>query len=338
MNTQILPETAAVAAYVQGVRSALGDLPAEDVDDLTSGMEADLAEALTEGAGDLTTRFGTPEAYAAELRSAAGLPPATTEGSTPVTVRSRLSATRDGWLQRHSTLADVGRELAPLWWLGRGLGAAYLASAFFGTGRIPAALVFVAASLWLGYRTHQDKAQPTWPRTVDRLWSVGGLILVPIAVWLVLVPSAAAYGGGSSGATEYSAPGGLALDGNQVQGLYAYGPDGKRLDNVRLFADDGRPITVLSDGVPQSPWVDQAGRQWSNVFPSINPYSQGWTVRDPNAWHPPMTIDPLVQQVPDQTDSTDPSPGVEGAPTEATPGSTSTTALPTSTAPPGPTK
>jgi hypothetical protein len=63
-----------VAAYVREVRSELADLPIEDVDDLTGGMEADLTELDGDCGGDLAGRLGSPSRYAAELRAAAGLP------------------------------------------------------------------------------------------------------------------------------------------------------------------------------------------------------------------------------------------------------------------------
>ncbi|GEN79690.1 hypothetical protein [Actinotalea fermentans] len=86
-----------VRAYAAQVRAHLADLAPEQVEDLTDGLEADLAEALADeaapvvtgetpvvgpgaggGAGeaqvlDLTRRFGPAAAYAAELRASAGL-------------------------------------------------------------------------------------------------------------------------------------------------------------------------------------------------------------------------------------------------------------------------
>ncbi len=89
-----------VGAYAAAVRAALADLPPEQVEDLTDGLEADLAEALEDREGpvvtgetpigrttahgaattpgssamiDLTRRFGPAADYAAELRAAAGL-------------------------------------------------------------------------------------------------------------------------------------------------------------------------------------------------------------------------------------------------------------------------
>ena len=63
-----------VATYVREVQAELADLPKDDVDDLTGGMEADLSELAAESGGDLVGRLGSPKLYAAELRSAAGLP------------------------------------------------------------------------------------------------------------------------------------------------------------------------------------------------------------------------------------------------------------------------
>jgi hypothetical protein len=74
-----------VASYATAVRRQLVGLSSEQVEDLTDGLEADLADALADplaspqGAGDgadLTARFGSPAAYAQELRAAAGLPDA----------------------------------------------------------------------------------------------------------------------------------------------------------------------------------------------------------------------------------------------------------------------
>ncbi|GAA3618916.1 hypothetical protein GCM10022223_39650 [Kineosporia mesophila] len=58
-----------IADYLAAVRTALADLPADEVDELTGGLEADLAESLAEN-GSPVEVFGPPEAYAAELRSA----------------------------------------------------------------------------------------------------------------------------------------------------------------------------------------------------------------------------------------------------------------------------
>lgn len=331
-DTRILPDTAAVAAYVERVRAALVDLPPEDADDLTQGMEADLTEAMSEGSGDLVTRFGTPEAYAAELRSAAGLPPAAEEGPSRASVASRVVAAGQGWRERHARLARIGHELAPVWWLGRGVGAAYVVSGVLTTSRVLPAVLLVAASLYLGLHSREGGGRPGWLRTLDRAWTVGGLVLVPIAALLVVGLSAAAYGGAISGQPQEYIQSGLALDGNPIDDVYAYGADGKRLDNVRLFASDGRPITVQSQW-STTPWVDVAGRQWTNVYPATTSQGQPWSVTDPDAWHPPMAIDALVRALPNPVDPSMANPGADGAPTEAMPiqSATSSTPIPSAT-------
>jgi|GEM_PF-1924854 len=79
-----------VAGYAAAVRRALGGLGPEQIEDLTDGLEADLAEAVadeaTAGRGaDPVARFGTPEEYAAELGVAPQTPPRPF-GSTPALV------------------------------------------------------------------------------------------------------------------------------------------------------------------------------------------------------------------------------------------------------------
>ena len=112
-----------VRAYVEAVRAWLADLPDEDVDDLTLGMEADLGERAAESGVRLGDLLGEPEAYAAELRAAAGLPlrSVPVAGSvSPGWSASVLALTRqagDRLLGRHPWL----RDLQPTWWVLRGL-------------------------------------------------------------------------------------------------------------------------------------------------------------------------------------------------------------------------
>lgn len=130
MTTAVLLDH--VRSYAAAVRFHLADLSPEQVEDLTDGLEADLAEALEDPHGvavtgavptavppvgaspvtvgerpadpsgqvgasliDLTTRFGPAADYAAELRSAAGIAPA---GATRRrrSLRARWGAWRDG--------------------------------------------------------------------------------------------------------------------------------------------------------------------------------------------------------------------------------------------------
>jgi hypothetical protein len=88
--------------YVDEVRRGLADLDAETCDELTEGLNADLAELVEErGSGALPR----PEEYAAELRASAGLPAAARRPLVvPETWRPAL---------------DVVLAALPAWWVAR---------------------------------------------------------------------------------------------------------------------------------------------------------------------------------------------------------------------------
>jgi uncharacterized membrane protein len=71
----------AVAEYLARAQAALSDLPASEVAEILEDIGPHLSEVAAELGEDvtvdgLTERLGTPEQYAAELRAAAGYPPA----------------------------------------------------------------------------------------------------------------------------------------------------------------------------------------------------------------------------------------------------------------------
>ena len=72
MNTTALPVRPDVAAFVSRVRESLADLSEDDRLELTEGLEADLTDQVAEHGGGV---LGDPEAYARELRAAAGFDP-----------------------------------------------------------------------------------------------------------------------------------------------------------------------------------------------------------------------------------------------------------------------
>ena len=75
MNTTLSP----AATYVDAVHAALADLPADDLADIVEDVRDHVEQVSVElgedaSAAGLEERLGTPAAYAAELRSAAGYP------------------------------------------------------------------------------------------------------------------------------------------------------------------------------------------------------------------------------------------------------------------------
>jgi hypothetical protein len=117
--------TAFVAEFLTAVRAELADLSVEDRAEITDGLEADLAELVAERGPDA---LGDPVAYAAELRSAAGIP----ERGSAATTRRSVGVRIATLLDRAHEFADSQIEklpgdpqpllawLRPAWWLARG--------------------------------------------------------------------------------------------------------------------------------------------------------------------------------------------------------------------------
>ena len=317
-----------VGAYAAAVRRHLGDLSPEQVEDLTDGLEADLAEALDDptrpitgeipvatgpgsippsgdaptqkisvGAGpgvtsvlDLTARFGSPEAYAEELRSAAGLPPALPTGShrrrrNPL---AALRASSDGLVdgivshRRWPAVRDFLVSLRPVWWVARGWALFFVVASItgipFGLGPrgFVAFLLFVAVVV-----VSVQHGRGMWSPP-ERF---AGAVTVLNVLAIVVLPFAASAADGRDGGYVDQAYGvessavadGVYIDGEPVQNLFVYGPDGLPVDGARILDEDLRPVVVASpDGLYDAssgvsrywePREDAQGREVWNAFP-----------------------------------------------------------------------
>lgn len=286
-----------VRAYVLAVRAWLGDLPADEVEDLTAGMEADLAERAAESGGPLGGLLGQPEAYAAELRAAAGLPPrvevvADAGPTEPWT--DRLVRDAHDLVARHPWL----RELRPTWWLARGAVAGWLVAQVLGTGRVVLLpMVGAALSMWLGLVLRRREPLRTGLRVA---LAAGNALAV-----VLLVPMLAFYTAGSGDFTDSSGGNlpqpGLSSDGAQVTNVFAYDAAGQRLSDVRLYDQYGHPLTVSSDAVPvpvdangQEPFGWPPAQGTLGVFPlRLVAGSDPWSSTEGD-WAPPLVVAPLA--------------------------------------------
>jgi hypothetical protein len=321
-----------VQAYVRAVRAWLGDLPADEVEDLTAGMEADLAERAAESGGPLGGLLGEPEAYAAELRSAAGLPPRVDVVVAPDAVRrepwtDRLSRDAHELVARHPWL----RELRPTWWLARGAVAGWVLAAVLGTGRtLLLPLVGAALSMWLGLVLR--RREPLGAGTRFVLGAGNALAVV------LLLPMLASYTSGSSDFSDEAVampgyPAQVVANGEPVQNLYAYDAAGNRLEGVRVFDQSGRALFVgldpLMDGseptVPMRP-DDGSPDVSADEFPLTWPGHDAW--QDPGfGGPPPLTLPPVAGAPGRPAPSTGATPSAGASPTvspssSATPSST----------------
>jgi hypothetical protein len=315
-----------VRAYVAAVRAWLADLPADEVEDLTAGMEADLTERAAESGGPLGSLLGEPEAYAAELRSAAGLPPRVDVVLPDAVPRepwtARLERDAHELVARHPWL----RELRPTWWLARGAVAGWLVAQVLGTGRVVLLpLLFAALSMWLGLVLRRREPHGTGTRVA--LAGANALAIV------LVVPMMAFYTAGSSDFSEVSGGSlplpGLSSDGAQVTNVFAYDATGQRLSDVRLYDQYGHPLTVSSEAVPVP--TDLNGQElapWSpdpralGVFPlRLVATGDPWSSTE-GEWAPPVVVAPLAgSPVPNPSPSAEvstvPSPSPSASPSSS---------------------
>lgn len=294
-----------VRGYAEAVRLHLADLGPEVSDDLTDGLEADLAEALADatpatapGPGDdvaldLAAHFGPAAVYAADLRAAAGLPPAgrprrrrtgtrASAGAAMAVVRSRW---REQWRPVTSTpqwaaLRGLGRDLRPVWWVARGWVVGAWLNALFGSetlllvptevSDVVLPLLAVLVSVQWGRRRWLPW---TWmPRAVVVV-SLFALLLTPtlldhtrrgVLYGTTGTQYSDTYKQGYDDATQAQyayddggMPGddGVWVDGMQVSNLFAYDANGDPIKDVQLFDDRGRPVRTITQVGSAQPWA-----------------------------------------------------------------------------------
>jgi hypothetical protein len=271
--TTIHDYTREIAEFARAVRAHLADLSATDVEELTEGLESDLAEkALDEELGD-------PEDYAAELRAAAGYPERE-RGLLP-----RVRALRARATEVRSRVPAVGAVLSfflalrPAWWLARAwalYSIAFTAVRTQPARPVPATLagwLILAAFVVLSVQWGRGRWAPTgWLRVIRTLVSVIALVALPLSGYSIAYNAAM-----TNTDPPLIYPHGLALDGNRVENVFAYDANGRPLTQVQLFDQDGHPLRV-ADSRDDAMWsaldsrvvfVPQrvAGANEWNVFP-----------------------------------------------------------------------
>lgn len=325
MNVSTSDTVGEVRDYVARVRASLADLPPEDIDEFTTGMEADLAERLAEpGEGTLRDRLGDPEVYAAELRSAAGLPPRVADVHSRDSAAQRLSAwgTRLGehLLGAMPWLSD----LRPLWWAVRGFALAAVPALVLGTGIVRLGMLGAVVSVALGLLARHHHLTGGWVRPARVVGNVLAVLLLPFA-FVMLVDGQDPYA--QDAYLNDPVPGGdsLTSNGEQVTNIYAYDETGRRIDKVRLLDQNGRPLEVSEDfayALPDSQELDalrdpRTGELMipRDVFPLRWDERTGWEGMGMGEWQPPLAIAPLPGPVPVVPNDGSPTPAPTSSPT-----------------------
>ena len=293
MNTTELPVRADVAAFVAKVRELLSDLSEEDRLELTEGLEADLTDQVAEDGGGA---LADPEAYARELRTAAGFEPIgrrRVRGPRRRSVPEALDGVRGWWdaqVARRlvAPVWSVAVALRPVWWFFRAwIAAVLLCIAMPGytvwgftwlpgvnneVGLVILALCVVGSALvgmgrvWPGGVTASSRG--TAARVVLIGLNLFALAMIPVveqhyqdAEWRQAVNNGYAD---SSWLNDM----GVMNRGQQVCNIAAYDAEGQPLVGVQLFDQSGRPLDVRcwDQQARTVPWVLGDVTRW-NVFP-----------------------------------------------------------------------
>jgi len=314
-----------VTAFAKAVRRELTDLGPDVLDDLTDGLEADLADKLADG-----EPLGDAAAYAAELRAAAGVDVSGRRShDLDAAVKKAFHDLRDefrGFVGRHpwaSATLSFLETLRPVWWVLRGwvvFGIFNWRRQWSGVPDDVMQWLLLAALVVLSVQWGRGRWLPwRWSRAAVIIVSIVAVVMTgPVAYYsqLQLQENDDYY---------YEPASGLVLDGNQVTNVFAYGADGKPISDVQLFDQDGNPLALAGQ---DQEYIEQylqngdysylvpnenvAGRKGWNVFPlQASPEAPGWDAGNGPYFddvRPPLaSVQPLVGYEAPQPSPTEPS-------------------------------
>ena len=290
--------------YLKDVAPHLAALPADERADLLEDLAQHLREIAAEEGPPLAERLGPPEAYAAELLASAGVV-AAGRPSVPLLARANtlVERGRRSWVGQE--LVSLWPVLRPAWWVAR----AYLAVAFLSEAQGVGADTFPIPEL-LGSRLIGLLAIlvaiPLSVRLGQRPLGRGGRLLVAGAGAVLAIFGLSLLDDASSshvhyvesqGSPTYADRGCLAAaSGQPITNLYAYDAQGRLLDPVLLYDQDGQPVDNLC------PEADTQGRQLSTEYrrdvngaPVINAFPRRQTAipypgRPLSPGHPEATV------------------------------------------------
>lgn len=307
-----------IRAFAAAVRSHLDDLPVDEVDELLDGLEADLSDQAAE-AGE---HFETPDAanYAAELRSAAGLP----ERGAPRTTPKReplLEQVKNGWREVGEViqgnpvgawLLDLFAALRPVWWLVRGATwyvciylfvwivvpssvSGGLLGAILALGGNAVAWAVLLAAVILSVQWGRGRWLPgKGVRVLRSVLTVGSVLALPILAGLFAQGVGLALERANAVPEPYVVSG-LSVDGTRIRNIFAFDAEGNPIPVVQLFDQNGTPLTTVGSDAGQQtvdgyfyggggpvpvPYAVPGGNDAWNVFPLREVPASSWSTPD----------------------------------------------------------
>lgn len=289
-----------ITDFVERVRARLADLSDEDREELVGGLEADIAELVADGG--TVAELGDPRAYADELRAAAGLE--NHRGSSEVAgaprrpLGERIAAALDdvrrdlGELTRGPRLQGAAAfllSLRPVWWVLRAWVAVQLVALVFWGGQAGAVpmlggplvgsilwLVAVVVSVQIGRDVLWPGSGPGRP-VATRVVLVGlnafAIVMLPLVA--EQLPSDGVWDQAGYVENYIEPTEGLVLDGDLVRNVFPYDVEGRPLEGVQLFDQDGNPLSVAGWAGEE---YDDTGSRVSVVYPWFNGEKQLFNV------------------------------------------------------------
>jgi len=259
--------TAEVAEYAAAVRAALADVPADRSEELLEDLEEHLAEVAADDDAPLVFRLGSPEAYADELRTAAGLPAGSrAEPAGAFAGSAELVARLRAWGPMRQ-VEEFLPELRPAWWVLRAWAAVTAVDVVFVGGTafpVPTLglgpvgfLATAAAVVWsvrLGLRARAERRVPGRAAVLVNA-GLGVLALVALIGladrgW-VASADPVYYDDGLPDSLVHE-------DGTPITNILPYSSTGEPLSGVLLYDQDGRPIDDLADTTVDGDFVETA--------------------------------------------------------------------------------
>ncbi len=298
--------------YLKEVAPHLAVLPADERADLLEDLAQHLREIAAEPGPPLAERLGAPEAYAAELLASAGVP-TTWRPRTPLLTRaaSLTDRARASWVGQE--VVRLQPVLRPAWWVVRAYLAVSLLSALERDGAYPGfplphlfgnpflGLLGVLVAIPLSVRLAQRPLPPA-----GRLAVLGANVVLAFYALSLLGRAGTpelryieSYGGPVAAASRGCL---TTASGNVITNLYGYDTEGRLLDPVLLYDQNGQPIDNLC------PEFDERGRRLTTEYrrdvngaPVINAFPRRQTASlppDPFDANRPRTSVPPTSTVP----------------------------------------
>lgn len=246
-----------ITAFAEAVRAELADLPKREIQDLTDGLEADLAEKFADEGVDFATVSASD--YAAELREAAGVAPKTPRRKA-FSSMALIQNTED-WFRKTAfgtSIIEFGISIRPVWWVLRAVVAWFIFAGVFYSFTAGAILlpIFILLSIQWGRKkwfTNKFFAAILLPMNL-----VAILLVIPAQGMLMLKLNN--YANAEQMLRTMPGIDGLRLNGEPVTELKAFNSDNQEVIGLVYRNQLGQQIEIPESGIAYYVMPDLLGK------------------------------------------------------------------------------